>query len=337
MRDAFKAAIPTLRCASIQSDGDSDPRQPSLDRLRKGDLDILLSVNMLSEGVDVPEVDGVEMLRPTDSPALFLQQLGRGLRAREGKRLPVVDFVGNHRAFLARAEVPSRTTGSTRFLEFLQTTREPGGSCSLPEGCSIGHEPKAIEFLEEALRATRTISSLSDWSANWQSAHGRPATFAEALRQYFEPGTGRYAARIAESWGCVHLSRLHPADAAATSDAPSLKALDAMQCADKPDTAGLLVALYWLEHDCPVSLELQAVAAWLEGKCERDPRLVALLNTPIGQALRSSTGATTGREQASLAGPFRLQIAPGKVVCSVPSITTRDQDFVDALSDMLCG
>lgn len=337
MRDAFKAAIPALRCASIHSDGDSDPREPSLDLFRKGDLDIIFSVDMLSEGVDVPEVDGILMLRPTDSPVLFLQQLGRGLRARQGKRLRVVDFVGNHRAFLARAEVLSRTTGSKRFLEFLRVTRESGGSCSLPEGCSIEYELKAIEFLEQASRATRTVSSLSDWYDDWRSVHGRAATFAEALREYFKPGTGRYAARIAESWGCVHLSRLHPADRAVAGDALGIETLDALQRAETLDAAGLLVTQYWLEHDCPSSLEVQAISAWLDGKCERDPRLAALLDTPIGQAIRSRTGATTGLDLAFSVGPFRLRIAQGKVGCAAPSITTRDHELVDALSDMLCG
>jgi superfamily II DNA or RNA helicase len=59
---------------------------------------------MFNEGIDLPSVDRVVMLRPTESPVIFFQQLGRGLRrAGDDKdRLTVIDFVGNHRMFLER-------------------------------------------------------------------------------------------------------------------------------------------------------------------------------------------------------------------------------------------
>ena len=58
---------------------------------------------MFNEGLDVPEIDTVLMLRPTESPVVFLQQLGRGLRRSEGKdALTVIDFIGNHRSFLVK-------------------------------------------------------------------------------------------------------------------------------------------------------------------------------------------------------------------------------------------
>ncbi|MCU0659826.1 MAG: DEAD/DEAH box helicase family protein [Polyangiaceae bacterium] len=70
----------------------------AIDALRRGHIQVIVAVDMFNEGVDLPEVDRILMLRPTDSPAVFLQQLGRGLRKAPGKeRLLVIDLVGNHR------------------------------------------------------------------------------------------------------------------------------------------------------------------------------------------------------------------------------------------------
>ena len=61
-------------------------------------LDYIISVDIFSEGVDVPEINQVIMLRPTESPIIFIQQLGRGLRKAEDKEyVVVIDFIGNYR------------------------------------------------------------------------------------------------------------------------------------------------------------------------------------------------------------------------------------------------
>jgi superfamily II DNA or RNA helicase/HKD family nuclease len=70
----------------------------AIDSLRRRQLQALVTVDLFNEGVDIPEVDRILMLRPTDSPTVFLQQLGRGLRKAPHKdRLLVIDLVGNHR------------------------------------------------------------------------------------------------------------------------------------------------------------------------------------------------------------------------------------------------
>ncbi len=75
-----------------------DDRRAALARLRRGELRAIFAVDLFNEGVDLPEVDTVLMLRPTESATVFLQQLGRGLRWAEGKRvLTVLDFVGQVR------------------------------------------------------------------------------------------------------------------------------------------------------------------------------------------------------------------------------------------------
>jgi hypothetical protein len=66
-------------------------------------FDAVCAVDILNEGIDVPSIDRVVMLRPTESSVVFLQQLGRGLRADGDKpSLTVIDFVGNHRIFVER-------------------------------------------------------------------------------------------------------------------------------------------------------------------------------------------------------------------------------------------
>jgi superfamily II DNA or RNA helicase len=76
-------------------------RAQALSRLRSGSLRVIFCVDVFNEGVDLPEVDTLLFLRPTESPTVFLQQLGRGLRkSGEDKITTVLDFIGNaHRRF----------------------------------------------------------------------------------------------------------------------------------------------------------------------------------------------------------------------------------------------
>ena len=87
----------------VLSGSDSENvRAAAIERLAGDDsedaLDYILSVDIFSEGVDVPEINQVIMLRPTESPIVFIQQLGRGLRKEDKKEFVVVlDFIGNYR------------------------------------------------------------------------------------------------------------------------------------------------------------------------------------------------------------------------------------------------
>ncbi len=73
---------------------------------------MIFTVDLFNEGVDVPSIDLVMMLRPTESGVVFLQQLGRGLRRSEGKQaLEVIDLVGNHRSFLLKARLLAELAG----------------------------------------------------------------------------------------------------------------------------------------------------------------------------------------------------------------------------------
>jgi superfamily II DNA or RNA helicase len=89
-----------VKVAAVHAGDGSDDRERSLADLARGELAAVCAVDVFNEGVDVPSIDRVVMLRPTESSVVFLQQLGRGLRASAGKTsVNVIDFVGNHRIF----------------------------------------------------------------------------------------------------------------------------------------------------------------------------------------------------------------------------------------------
>lgn len=85
----------------LSGDDSQELREDAIERLvsdrRKDRLDYIFTVDIFNEGVDVPEINQVILLRPTQSPIIFVQQLGRGLRKADGKEFVVVlDFIGNY-------------------------------------------------------------------------------------------------------------------------------------------------------------------------------------------------------------------------------------------------
>jgi hypothetical protein len=98
--------------------------------------------------VDLPNIDTVMMLRPTESKILFLQQLGRGLRQADGKvRLVVLDFIGNHHSFFHKHQALMET-GST-YRELAEFARKvEASSLDLPAGCHINYDLQLIDFLK---------------------------------------------------------------------------------------------------------------------------------------------------------------------------------------------
>lgn len=84
--------------ADVLTSDNSHERQQKQQAIRSGSINVLCVVDIFNEGVDIPEVDTLLFLRPTESLTIFLQQLGRGLRLAEGKECcTVLDFVGNSR------------------------------------------------------------------------------------------------------------------------------------------------------------------------------------------------------------------------------------------------
>jgi hypothetical protein len=119
--------------------------------LASGAVKVVFSVDLFNEGIDVPNVDTVLMLRPTESPVLFLQQLGRGLRKAAGKTsCTVLDFVGTHRTeFRFDRRYRALLGGTRRDLERAIEQRFP----FLPSGCNLQLDQKSAEVILRSLRA----------------------------------------------------------------------------------------------------------------------------------------------------------------------------------------
>lgn len=180
-----------VKAVAVHSGTSSAPRQQSIEQLRAGDLEVIFSVDVFNEGVDVPELDTVLMLRPTDSPIVFQQQLGRGLRVTEGKdHLRVVDLIGNHRSFLARprtllALVNPSLSSNTKVLEAVET-----GDFGLPEGCSVDFEVSLIDMFTQLARVSG-MSALEEYCRQYVEAEAVRPTAAQAMQAGFNPASIR--------------------------------------------------------------------------------------------------------------------------------------------------
>ena len=90
--------IPSAAVYSGSQGKYTENRENAIEKLKNNELKVLFTVDMFNEGVDIPTIDSVLFLRPTESPTIFLQQLGRGLRIAENKKyLTVLDFIGNYK------------------------------------------------------------------------------------------------------------------------------------------------------------------------------------------------------------------------------------------------
>jgi superfamily II DNA or RNA helicase len=143
--------------ADYLTSSNSEERSIIRERLLKKEISYLFVVDIFNEGVDIPDIDTVLFLRPTESLTIFLQQLGRGLRLAEGKEcLTVLDFVGNARPEYDfenkfRALVGKTNTSTQKEIE--------DGFPHLPLGCSIVLEKKAKEYILENIRKATEINT----------------------------------------------------------------------------------------------------------------------------------------------------------------------------------
>lgn len=180
MKDFFTAE--GVRSAAVYSDEDSDPRHGSVADLQSGAIEVLFAVDVFNEGVDIPEVEAVLMLRPTDSPVIFLQQLGRGLRkTTDEKALRVIDFVGNHHSFLTKPRTLLSLGGRTpRNSEVREALRS--GDFELPAGCSVDFDLEAVEILNRlSSPSTSQAKRLEEFCRNYESENGIRPTAAQAF------------------------------------------------------------------------------------------------------------------------------------------------------------
>ena len=139
-----------IESVAVWGDSHWTEREAALRDLSDGRVRAVFSVDLFSEGVDVPNVDTVLMLRPTESPTLFLQQLGRGLRKAPDKPFcTVLDFVGTHRREFRFDRCYRALLGGTR--RDVERAVELGFPF-LPAGCNMQLDQRASEIVLRSLR-----------------------------------------------------------------------------------------------------------------------------------------------------------------------------------------
>lgn len=120
-------------------------RMAARTQLESGQLDIIFTVDLFNEGVDIPTVDTLLFARPTESIAVFTQQIGRGLRLAEGKsHCVIIDLIGNYRN--ADTKLTVFTPDSTDKVELITI------QTSLPELCAFNLETEIIDLVKKMAR-----------------------------------------------------------------------------------------------------------------------------------------------------------------------------------------
>ncbi|MGW2861588.1 DUF3427 domain-containing protein [Streptomyces sp. NPDC001205] len=149
MADYFRRA--GLNAVALSGETPAPERKQALADLKAGSLQVIFSVDLFNEGLDIPDVDTLLLLRPTASATVFLQQLGRGLRRSEDKAvLTVLDFIGQHRKeFRFENQFRALTNLSRKRLLHHIEHDFP----QLPSGCQIILEPKAKRIIMENIKA----------------------------------------------------------------------------------------------------------------------------------------------------------------------------------------
>jgi len=182
MARQFNAA--GISAESVSGETEGKVRETVRERLREGKLRFVFAADLYNEGVDLPWVNTILFLRPTESLTVFLQQLGRGLRLHEGKEcLTVLDFIGHpHRNF----------SFESRFRALMERTRRPirkeveEGFPYLPSGCSIVLERVAQEYvLENVSRAIgNRREGLAERARAFAVETGKTLTLSNFLLEY---------------------------------------------------------------------------------------------------------------------------------------------------------
>jgi superfamily II DNA or RNA helicase/HKD family nuclease len=231
-----------LRAVAVTGRTPRDARARAMADLRSGALCALFTVDLFNEGVDIPAVDTVLFLRPTESATLYLQQLGRGLRLHEGKScLTVLDFIGRaNRRFRFDRRFRAMLGGGTR-AEVRDAVAD--GFPRLPSGCAIQLDETAREVVLDNIRRTLSnwVSLADDLVEDWPLS-----TFLDradvSLPELYRSGR------------CFTQLRAHRGFVADAPDTAITRALPRLLHVDDP--ARLARWRRWLASDTPPAADL---------------------------------------------------------------------------------
>ena len=181
MADYFSAAgIPSLCLVGESNDTE---RHTAKKRLVDGEIKFIFVVDIYNESVDIPEVNTVLFLRPTESLTIFLQQLGRGLRLSKGKDcLTVLDFIGAaNRKFNFEEKFSALLANTKHSVEY----ELKHGFVSAPKGCYIQLEKKAAKAILDNIKSSFSMKSgLIGRIATFEEDSGLSLNLANFVRYY---------------------------------------------------------------------------------------------------------------------------------------------------------
>jgi len=144
-----------IKAVAVYS-GSATRRNEALSLLDQGNIDIIFSVDLFNEGMDLPAIDTILMLRPTESKILFLQQLGRGLRQSKStgkQKLQVMDFIGNHNSFLNKPATLLNVSGAKEIISKINKGYQ------LADGCYINYDPELLTFWDKLAKKYRATAA----------------------------------------------------------------------------------------------------------------------------------------------------------------------------------
>lgn len=144
-----------IHAAAVYSNADgefSEERETAIKKLKDGEIRVLFCVDMFNEGVDIVNLDMVLFLRPTESPVVFLQQLGRGLRKCRGKEyLNVLDFIGNYEK---AGRAPLLLSGSHASADYIKDGYQ---EVEYPDDCIVDFDMRLIDLFRELDKRNLTV------------------------------------------------------------------------------------------------------------------------------------------------------------------------------------
>lgn len=148
-KEFSKRGIESVAVYSNANGEFSEDRDKAIEKLKNGEIKVIFSVDMFNEGVDIAALDMVMFLRPTESPIVFLQQLGRGLRTYKGKEyLNVLDFIGNYEK---AGRAPLLLSGGKSFGEKDSKDNNSADYFDIeyPDDCIVDFDMRLIDLFKE--------------------------------------------------------------------------------------------------------------------------------------------------------------------------------------------
>lgn len=144
-----------IESVAVYSDANgefSEDRNRAIEKLKRREIKVIFSVDMFNEGVDIASLDMVMFLRPTESPIVFLQQLGRGLRTSKGKEyLNVLDFIGNYEK---AGNAPLILSGGKGYVK---GEAYDYNDVEYPDDCIVDFDMRLIDLFRELDKKTLSV------------------------------------------------------------------------------------------------------------------------------------------------------------------------------------